>query len=337
MRALAFSVGFSLLCALSSPVHAAINVDGSMGDWGIGTSNGSLTYTGASGIQNYSTGTGFLPDPNPYPNLTSNVANFLGMGATLYYQSEDKVGSNGFVGPMYGGQDYDVEFLGVIIQNGKLYIGIASGQRPDNGFSNYSPGDIRLTINGTLFGIEVGGGRGGNGGSLVELGATGATYGLNSSGHTDGYRGSNGSTYGSNPPVDFDDDQTAGSIWKPTNWYTDSSFPSGNGSQFQIIAGTPVGQSADYAFSRDSVSTQHSFIEVEVNLSTFLTSLGKSSVNEIQVQSVEWSPSCRNDVLHVDIPEGSGGTEEIPEPISIAIWSAMTLVGAVAFRRRTRA
>ena len=51
---------------------------------------------------------------------------------------------NGFLGPNYGGQDYDAEFLGATISNSSLYLAIATGQRPDNGYKNFSPGDIRI-------------------------------------------------------------------------------------------------------------------------------------------------------------------------------------------------
>src|SRR4051794_34195793 len=86
-----------------------INVDGLVGDWG---SN-----------QSYSTGT--------WKNgLDGSVPGF-----TYQYFVEDPNDTNsdsGFVGPNYGGQNYDAEFIGVGVENGQLKIVIVSGQRRDN-------------------------------------------------------------------------------------------------------------------------------------------------------------------------------------------------------------
>lgn len=110
--------------------------------------------------------------------------------------------------PNYGGQNYDVEFMGMSLQGNTMYLAIVTGQRPDNGLKRYSPGDIYLTTPEGVFGIEVGDGPGGGDGSLITEGAEGSTYNLRSNGYTQSY----GTT---------DVAQTAGSIWKDADWIID--------------------------------------------------------------------------------------------------------------------
>ncbi len=89
--------------------------------------------------------------------------------------TSDSAGDNGFVGPNYGGQNYDVEFLGVKQQGSRIYLAMVSGLRPDNGFERFGPGDIRLVVNGVTYGIEVGGGVGGGAGGMLTGGMEGST------------------------------------------------------------------------------------------------------------------------------------------------------------------
>ncbi len=329
MRVITRAVAVLVLALCSSPTFAAITVNGEMSDWGVngGLTGNTISFSGASGVTNSAT---FLPDPDPVP--TSTVNNFLGMGSTLFYQHEDRVGSGGFVGPHYGGQDYDVEFLGALRSGSDLLIGIVSGQRPDNGFNNYSPGDIRLTINGMLFGIEVGGTGGGTG--LLTEGGPGSTYKLYSNGHTRGAQDSDGTVYGADPPGTLLPSQTAGSIWKPDNW-VDVAFDPGDDTQFQILAGDFVGTS-DYAFSRDSVGTHHSFIEAKIDLNLIMAYLGLDNLGDLDVQSVEWSPSCRNDVLFVELETETGPNDVVPEPASILIWSLVSAAAVFSYRRKSQ-
>ena len=63
--------------------------------------------------------------------------------------SEDWVGLNGYVGPGYGGQAYDVELMGLMVENGMVYFGIQAGYDFDyDGSMEFRPGDFALDVNG---------------------------------------------------------------------------------------------------------------------------------------------------------------------------------------------
>lgn len=266
----------SLLAFLASggpTLASSLAVDGSLSDWGItvADNNGSL----------------FVPSI-----------------PLLYYEVEDQsdtAGDGGYVGPNYGGQNYDVEFLGLAAQGSRLYLALVSGLRPDNGFSRFGPGDIRMVINGIVYGIEVGGGAGGGPGAAITEGADGSTYTLDSHGVTVAYNVA--------APA-----QTAGSIWRNPAWILDPIAPQ-TPTQFQ--GGTYVG-SADYVYTRNDVTAQHSIIELSFDTSLF------GAINSLEI---EWGPSCGNDVL-----EAYG---QAPEPASLSLL-ALGLAG-IGFRRRRSA
>lgn len=69
-----------------------------------------------------------------------------------YYADEDFVGSGGYVGPGWGGQDFDVERLGLqFTTNGTLYFGLRTGfdviNGVDYGGSHYTSGDFAFDVN----------------------------------------------------------------------------------------------------------------------------------------------------------------------------------------------
>lgn len=69
-----------------------------------------------------------------------------------YYANDDGVGNNGYVGPGYGGQSFDVEYLGLYIDaNGTVYFGLQTGFNLASGVNyggtHYSPGDFALDVN----------------------------------------------------------------------------------------------------------------------------------------------------------------------------------------------
>lgn len=67
------------------------------------------------------------------------------------YSSDDGVGSGGFVGPGYGGQAFDVEYLGLRIENGTVYFGLQTGFNLADGVRlsgiDYKPGDFAIDTN----------------------------------------------------------------------------------------------------------------------------------------------------------------------------------------------
>jgi len=280
--------------AFTGPTFAGpITVDGNVSDWNITVADGN---NGNSGL-----GSNFS---NPW--VTGTVLN-----QTFFFAREDtddRWGDAGFLGPNYGGQNYDVEFMGLAFDANKLYLTIVTGQRPDNGLQRFSPGDIRIVAktakNGSVtsvYGIEVGGGIGGGAGGLLTEGAAGSTYTLNSSGYTVGYA---------------DSARTVGSIWQDPNWLLDPIPPA---TQVQLAnnnSGTFVG-TADFVYTRNADPTlQHSVIELSLDRSIFGTA---------GALDIYWAPSCGNDVLEINddlVPA------RVPEPGTLAALG----IGLIAFR-----
>lgn len=93
-----------------------VNVDGNLSDWGLNTTN-------------------FGVNGNDWDPGLSGV----------YVAQEDWVGSGGYVGPGWGGQDYDIEAILVTSDATNLYIAIASGFPPFNN-GRYDPGDIAIDL-----------------------------------------------------------------------------------------------------------------------------------------------------------------------------------------------
>lgn len=279
----------------------AISVgDGNLLDWGINpgynnTTSSSFTYSYSgsdSALFGGQTGTGTT-----------------GNGFIFNYHLEDSDDSKGHsfqLGPQYGGQDYDAEFLGAGIDGSNLAVGILSGQRADNGFSYFSPGDIRIEVLfGTvtsIFGIEVGAG-----------GSKGATYDIKNDGRTDGVRYSDGSGSGTYTLGSMDAAQTAGTMWltSAADWISNSPITPNLPVQFK--GGTKIDDSLSpiqYGFS--NISTQHSLIELLIPLGLFEGGT---------IKSLQWAPACGNDVLNVatnfDTIEYS--TPSVPEPSTLAL------------------
>lgn len=288
-------VGALAALALSGPSFAGpITVDGNISDWGI--------TVGDNHSSNFST-----------PGVAGTVLN-----QTFFFAHEDQNdhwGDSGYLGPNYGGQNYDVEFMGLAFAGDKVYITIVTGQRPDNGFMRYSPGDIRIVAkdskNGpvqSVFGIEVGGGLGGAPGlGVLTEGGAGSTYTLNSSGYTVGYADTPG--------------RTVGSVWQDANWLLDPIAP---GTEVQLKndgSGLNVGE-ADFVYTRNGDATaQHAVIELAINRSIF---------DGAGALDIYWAPSCGNDVLEIndDLPA------QVPEPGTLAALGIGFLAIRLVRRRR---
>lgn len=284
----ALALGLSLSTAAS-----AITIDGDLSDWGVTVADGNNS--------DFST-------PSPTINLVSSFEE----------DQNDFAGSGGYVGPNYGGQNYDAEFMGVALQGKTMFLAIVSGQRPDNGLSNYSPGDIYMTTPVGIVGIEVGGGAGGGAGGVVTEGDAGSTYNLKSNGYTQ--------SYGTTDPA-----QTAGSVWADADWIQDPIAP-GSPVQMEINGASSKIADADYAFTRNTQTNQHSVIELALDLTNMLDDDGNGSIG------IHWSPSCGNDIVtaffQVSIPPTS---TEIPEPGSALVWLVgVGVIGAARARARAR-
>lgn len=300
-----------LLIGLSAWAEAGISVDGDLGDWGV-TNPSNIILTYASGITN---------NTNPYDTTAGHgkIEDFWGT-RTMYYHAED-TGCSYYVGPQYGGQDYDAEFLGAVVYD-KLYLGIATGQRPDNGVTYFGPGDIRILTDAGLYGVEVGGGAGSTSrtsGQIVEN-ADGTTYHLIPN---------NGRTYSSSPTLPTLGDQKAGTLWFDPGWKLDpidfamktQIYQLGEGSEEGTYKGT-----ADYVYNYDSSLGQHAFIELSLDMGLFGTE---------KIIGVAVAPACGNDVLCVTFP--GGAPPPIPEPASVVVWGLLlSLGGCICWWRARR-
>lgn len=243
-------------------------------------------------------------------------------GDSLYYNIEDQnddAGVSTFLGPRYGGQDYDAEFLGLALNGTKLSIGILTGQRYDgsgnNPFANFSPGDIRIQTNVGEFWIEVGGSGSGSSDQVITLGENGSTFYLNSSGYTSSASNST--------------DITAGAVlFNPS---VINAVPSFNPAvPVQIDPNTSLTQvrgMADnftYTFYGSAQQNQHAGIELTLDA---LSLLGAGTV----IQSISWGPSCGNDqVLYLGVDR-----MVTPEPFSCLIWGGFGMcAGVIAWCHR---
>ena len=294
------AAGLFLIATIGlSRAYGGITVNGNLSDWGVSVADNNGSTYGVPAGSGQST---------------------LGDGSVMYYHLEDQsdtAGHAGQLGPDYGGQDYDAEFMGVILNGAQLSIAIVTGQRPDNGFQFFAPGDIRIVTSAGTFAIEVGGGIGGGSGGAIVEGSLGTTYRLDSNGVTQGVLASDGTASGNlsgpNPQLVADASQTAGSIWKDPQWILDPIVPQG-ATQMQFIGGTRVGDS-DYVYTRDSSTSQHSIIELTLNAAIFGSAL---------IEGVYWRPSCGNDELNVTVDR-----QVVPEAATLVSWSLLILCGSV--------
>ena len=227
------------------------------------------------------------------------------LGSHLEDQS-DTAGESANLGPNQGGQNYDAEFMAAAMDEDYLYLAIVIGQRPDNGFASFAPGDVRIVTSVATYGLEIGGGAGGQDGAMLSGGAAGSTYTLNSHGVTTGH-------------ADADVLQTAGSLWSGVEWLLDPIAPQGP-VQFVITDGSTQAATAEYRYTRNSLTAQHAIIELAIPRSAFQATE--------KVSSIHWRPSCGNDELDV-----TPINREVPEPATVGLLIAGGFMFTI--RRRT--
>jgi hypothetical protein len=301
--AIVVALGGALVC---SHCQAAVF---SLSDWGLSLdSNKHLTYASGYGYT--------YPGDATHPQQGSAT---IGGKLVVYDLEDSNDNSNSYtVGPLNGGQNYDAEALLVSVVGSNLYIGIATGQRPDNGATYYAPGDIAITKGSKTWGIEVGGGPGQTttpSPATVVGGQNGTTYTLNSSGYT--LSSSQLST------------QEAGSIWDGGTWRSGIGG-SGLVDAQHLSGGTLLAQlgASDYVYNFDNSLGQHGIIEVCIP--NYETVFG----NTLAGATISWGPSCGNDQLSLSVVVPAHQPEPVPEPASVVIWTVLLLT-TVYFGRKT--
>lgn len=134
VRALVIAAGL----AVAAPSWA-ITIDSQLLDWGLHTNH-------------------LITDWTPSPGIS--------------WAEEDSVGPGGYVGPGYGGQDYDAEAIYATYDSSWLYVAVVTGFPQggrNSGVNHFDPGDIAIDFgkDGTWdYGIET---RGANQGTLYSV------------------------------------------------------------------------------------------------------------------------------------------------------------------------
>ena len=176
-----------------------------------------------------------------------------------YYFAEDNASGphNTKVGPGWGGQDFDMEYLGLYAEGSTVYFGLQTGFNLAEGVYHsglyYAPGDFALSTNGDDGSYE---------------------YGISFS---------------------FDSSNNLSlSLWGEPTWSDTTYYTSSN--PFQVTTGTPLGANSApfnnmagaYGVSTDRSGDTHYTIEGSFDLG--LTNYTSGPL------SLHWTMSCGNDV-----------------------------------------
>ena len=126
-----------------------------------------------------------------------------------------------------------------------------------------------------------------------------------------------------------DSAQIAGSVWAGATWINDPIAPA-TSVKIQINDSSSQVGTADYIYTRNSVTSQHAIIEMALDVSNLLKEDGETNIG------IHWSPSCGNDIVTALMTVTH--ETEVPEPDSALVWLAgFACRAAVCYLRKCRA
>jgi hypothetical protein len=267
----------------------------------------------AGPIDTYLTGIG-VAVPNAVTAANSGNAAWAPSSAGVAFTSEDSVASNGFVGPGYGGQGYDLEALYVQRVGSNLVITGISGANlaamPVGASGNCASGSPCNTF--PIGDFFLGTGTVANFNPVVGIEVTGQHYTMDGNGYTSGW--TSPLTAGSVVDVNGADVVNGGFERGLAAW-------SYVGSPSQIAAAGYTGQSAlrTGAVTWETING-HAAFQAVVD-TQFLGSVIASDY------VVHWGELCGNDFLRTAV--------NVPEPNSLLLL-AVGLIGALVLRGSRR-
>jgi hypothetical protein len=273
-----------------------ISVDGSLTDWGVTPGS----------------------DYTPYAGINSWV--------------EPQIGSNGYLGPGYGGQTFNVEAMYSTVANGKLSFAVITGLPPEGAYMtvdgqywHYTPGDI-------LIDFEP---------YYVPSSLTTPTgrfdFAIETTTYTSGSEFVHGGVGAQGAGALFSNVTPGLSSIKWTGVYDPSGVNYPNGVYYPVeimrdanrnALGTLVSTPTQFNYSY--WGNNHYVIEGSVPISAFVAPNTVGGLNAL----LSWSMRCGNDIGYVCQTVEFDQHETIPEPTSLLL-----LVGSVAagmIRRRLK-